>query len=52
MKTLAGNGFNQTCDWHSQQKVVERAGDEKLKEFDSQTEQNWTVSPLFTIICH
>lgn len=52
MKILAGNGFKQTCDWHSQQKVVERAGESKLQEFDKQTEKKWKVSPLFAEIYH
>lgn len=42
---LAKNGQSQICDWHSQQKCVEGAGDRKLKEFDPGSDQKWKVSP-------
>ena len=43
-KILAGPGESQICDWHSEQKGVERAGDDKLKEFDPRSPQKWKVS--------
>lgn len=41
---LAGSGESQICDWHSEQKAVEGAGDRKLEEFDPRSPEKWEVS--------
>jgi len=45
-KVLCGNGFSNICDWHTEQKTADAAGDRILVKFDANAKSNWDVSEL------
>ena len=48
-KVLCGNGFYNICDWHTEQKTSDAAGDRILTKFDADAEKNWDVSQFAAV---